>query len=247
MSTSTRPFDSARPGSGAMFDRIAGRYDFVNRVMSFGLDRGWRRRTVRALELEPGSRILDLATGTADLALEVARAGADVQVVGVDPSTEMLAVGREKVARAGLEERVRLQQGQAESLPFEDDSFDGVCIAYGIRNVADRPAALAEMARVTRPGGRIAVLEATDARSGIFAPFTRFYVHQVVPRLGAVLSNAEEYRYLQTSIAAFPEPAAFVELMEAQGLEVLEVCSMTFGANTLFVARPATGSAGGAP
>ena len=235
----TRPFESVRPGSGAMFDRIADRYDLVNRIMTFGLDRSWRKKTVDNLGLRSGSRILDLATGTADMALEVLRRQSDAEVVGLDPSSEMLAIGREKVQKRQLQESIQLDEGRAESLPFEDDAFDGVCIAYGIRNVADRPAALKEMARVTRPDGRIAILEATDVRSGWLAPFARFHVYYVMPRLGALLSNAEEYRYLQSSITAFPAPEAFADLMAECGLEVLAVHSMPFGANTLFVARPA--------
>ena len=222
-----------------MFDRIAGRYDLVNRIMTFGLDRSWRRKTVRKLNLRQGSRILDLATGTADMALEVIRQQPAAQVAGLDPSAEMLAVGREKIKEQGLDQSIELHQGEAERLPFEDDSFDGVCIAYGIRNVADREAGLREMARVTRPDGRVAILEATDVRSGLLAPFARFHVYEVVPRVGAFLSNADEYRYLQTSITAFPTAQEFAALMERCGLEVLEVKSMTFGANTLFVARPA--------
>ena len=235
----TRPFGSVRPGSGAMFDRIADRYDLVNRVMTFGLDRSWRRKTVDSLDLRPGSRILDLATGTADMALEVLRRQPDAEVVGLDPSSEMLAIGQEKVRKRRLEGSITLREGRAESLPFEDDSFDGICMAYGIRNVADRPAALREMARVTRPDGRIAILEATDIRSGMLAPFARFHVYHVMPRLGALLSSSEEYRYLQSSITAFPTPEAFVELMADCGLESLATHSMTFGANTLFVVRPA--------
>ena len=238
---STQGAQGTRPGSGAMFDRIAGRYDLVNRLMSFGLDQSWRRRTVRRLELRPGSHILDLATGTGDMALEVLRQQPEATVVGLDPSAEMLAVGRRKIADKGLSEHIEMRQGEAESLPFADATFDGVCMAYGIRNVADRGAGLREIARVTKPNGRVAILEATDVRSGLLAPFARFHVYHVVPRVGALLSNAEEYRYLQTSITAFPPADAFAAFMEENGLKVLQVRSMTFGANSLFVARPAGG------
>ena len=243
LSTSTLAPGETRPGSGAMFDRIAGRYDLLNRVMTFGLDHGWRRRTVAALALREGSRVLDLATGTADMALEVLRQQPNATVVGVDPSENMLAVGREKVAAGQLDERIELRTGIAEELPFEDDSFDGLCIAYGIRNVPDRRKALSEMARVVRPGGRVVILEATEARGGPLAWGARFWVHHVVPRLGALLSNAPEYRYLQKSIAAFPTPAEFADWMEQAGLRMIERKAMTFGANTLFVAEPTAGSA----
>jgi demethylmenaquinone methyltransferase/2-methoxy-6-polyprenyl-1,4-benzoquinol methylase len=233
-----KPPGALRPGSGAMFDRIAERYDLLNRLMSMGLDKGWRRRTVRALDLRPGARILDLATGTAEMALEVLRQQPDATVIGVDPSPGMLERGRFKIREQGMEDSIELREGEAESLPFDDDSFDGLCIAYGIRNVADRPAGLREMARVIRPGGRVAILEATEARRGPMALGARFYVHQVVPRLGALLSGSQEYRSLQTSISAFPEPPDFAAMMEDCGLEVLEVVPITFGANTLFVGTP---------
>lgn len=234
---------SPRPGSGAMFDRIAGRYDLLNRVISMGLDRRWRRRAVAAVA-GSGDRLLDLATGTGDVALEIARQAPGASVVGLDPSPRMLEQAAAKVAAAGLAGRVELTPGRAEALPFDDDAFDGAIIAWGIRNVADRPKALAEMARVVRAGGRVAILEGTEPRSHPLAPFARFYLHQVVPRLGAWLSQERAYRYLQTSIEAFPQPPEFAELMGASGLDVLEVKPLTFGVCCLFVARPA-GKEGG--
>jgi demethylmenaquinone methyltransferase/2-methoxy-6-polyprenyl-1,4-benzoquinol methylase len=220
-----------------MFDGIAARYDLVNRVISLGIDQSWRRKTVRALELAPGARVLDLATGTADLALEVARSSADVRVVGVDPSARMLEVGREKVRRAGLEQRIELVQGDAQELPFEGGHFDGVCMAFGIRNVPDRARALREMARVTRPGGRVAILELSEPRRGVLGPLARFHVHTVVPAVGALLSGAREYSYLQRSIAAFPDAPEFAEMMRSAGLDVLSVSPLTFGVCHLYVAE----------
>ncbi|MEO1085044.1 MAG: bifunctional demethylmenaquinone methyltransferase/2-methoxy-6-polyprenyl-1,4-benzoquinol methylase UbiE [Acidobacteriota bacterium] len=234
----TLPSPLAKPGSGAMFDRIAGRYDLLNRLMSFGLDTRWRRHLVKGLELKPGSRVLDLATGTADVALEILRQEPDAQVIGLDPSPNMLDLGREKVSAKSLDGRIELRGGIAEELPFEDDSFDGVTISYGIRNVPDRPKALQEMNRVVKPGGRICILEATEAQGNPLAFGARFYVHQVIPRIGAWLSGAKEYRYLQSSIAAFPAPADFEDMMRAAGLEPLRRRGMTFGANTLFIAEP---------
>ncbi len=227
------------PGSGDMFDGIARRYDLLNRLMSLGLDRGWRRRAVRALAARRGGRFLDLATGTADMALEIVRQAPGARVVGLDPSAGMLEIGRRKVAEAGAGEAVELQVGRAESLAAADGTFDGVCIAFGIRNVPDRDAALMEMARVTRPGGRVAILEASEPRRGPLAALARFHMHHVVPRFGAWLSGAREYRYLQTSIEAFPAPQGFAAQMARCGLEVLEVRPLTFGVCCLFVARPA--------
>ncbi len=226
----------AAPGSGAMFDRIAARYDALNRILSFGVDRRWRRRTVAALRLPPGARVLDLATGTADLAIAIAGAHPDAEVVGLDPSGAMLRAGRRKVAARGLAARVQLDGGTAEVLPFADASFDAVTIAFGIRNVPDRPAALREMARVTRPGGRVAVLELAEPRGPWRAP-ARFWVRTAVPVIGALLSGAWEYRYLQRSIAAFPAPPAFAAALREAGLDVETVREMTFGSCCLFVAR----------
>ncbi|MCC6553838.1 MAG: ubiquinone/menaquinone biosynthesis methyltransferase, partial [Polyangiaceae bacterium] len=143
-----------------MFDAIARRYDLLNRVLSLGLDQGWRRKAARALELRPGATVVDLATGTADLAITIAREHG-ARVIGIDPSEGMLAIGREKVRAAGLEGRIELYTGDAERIELEDRSADGISIAFGIRNVPDRPRALREMARVARPGGRIVILELT--------------------------------------------------------------------------------------
>jgi demethylmenaquinone methyltransferase/2-methoxy-6-polyprenyl-1,4-benzoquinol methylase len=220
-----------------MFDRIARRYDLVNRILSLGIDQRWRARTVQALALGPAAKVLDLATGTADLALHIAARHSDAHIVGVDPSQGMLEVGRRKVERAGLTDRVELCMGTAEQLPFEDSSFDGVCIAFGIRNVPDRSRGLREMARVTRPGGRIAILELSEP-SGVLGPVARFHVHTLVPWIGALLSGKREYRYLEQSIAAFPDAAVFARMMHASALEVLEVVPLTFGVCHLYVATP---------
>jgi demethylmenaquinone methyltransferase/2-methoxy-6-polyprenyl-1,4-benzoquinol methylase len=221
-----------------MFDRIAERYDLLNRVISLGIDQSWRERTVRALDPRPGYHILDVATGTADLAILLARTESSSEIVGLDPSERMLEIGRRKVHDAALTERVRLVNGSAEALPFEDATFDGVTIAFGIRNVPDRVRGLTEMARVTRPGGHVAILELAEPRSGGWlAPLLRFHVHRVVPFLGGVLSGAPEYRYLQRSIQAFPPPEEFGRLMDAAGLDVVSVTPLTFGVAHLYLGR----------
>ena len=236
--------DEPRGGSGAMFDRISGRYDLLNRVLSLGNDQRWRRRTVRALGLDDvaGPRVLDLATGTADLALLIARQHPSARVIGVDPAERMLDEGRKKVARAGLEDRIELVPGDAQDLPFPDHHFDAVTIAFGIRNVPDRKRGLEEMRRVTRPGGRIGILELSEPPKGLLGRVAAFHVHTVVPRVGALLSGEREYRYLQASIAAFPPAAEFADLMRSVGLRVVEVRRLTFGACHLYVAeRPGEG------
>ena len=226
-------------GTGAMFDGVAARYDLLNRVMSFGTDRRWRRELVRQLEVSETHRVLDLATGTADLAIEIAARAPGSIITGVDPSSKMLEIGRRKVSAKGLDARVTLLQGVAEHLEFSDASFDRVCIAFGIRNFPDRPGSLREIHRVTAPGGRLAILELGEPHVGMLAPFARFHVHHVVPRLGALLSGSREYRYLQESIAAFPPPAEFAATMEAAGWKMLRVQPLMYGASNLYVAERA--------
>jgi demethylmenaquinone methyltransferase / 2-methoxy-6-polyprenyl-1,4-benzoquinol methylase len=237
---------AVRPGSGAMFDRIARRYDLLNRVLSLGLDQRWRRLTVAALQLQPGHRVLDLATGTGDLALAMLSGCPGASVVGLDPSPQMLAHARAKAIRRGVRVEMNaaggpgglaLGVGEAEHLPFADRSFDAVAIAFGLRNVPDREGALAEMARVTRPGGRIAILELGEPRGPVLGRLARLHIHVLVPRLGALLSGAREYRYLEKSIAAFPPPDVVAAMMERSGVEPLEARPLTLGVCHLFVGR----------
>ncbi len=225
-------------GSGEMFDAIAPRYDLLNRVLSMGVDRGWRRKTAEALRLDALDHpvVLDLATGTGDLALAIAGRYPKATIHGIDPSAQMLARGGEKVRAKRLATRVTMSLGDAMRITHDDASVDAVTIAFGIRNVPDRAKALREMARVTRPGGVVAVLELGEPRSGVLGPFARFHIHHVVPRIGALLSGAKEYRYLQRSIAAFPPPEAFAAMMEAAGLRT-EVHTLTFGVCHLYVGR----------
>lgn len=229
----------ARPGSGEMFDAIAPRYDLLNRIISLGLDQSWRRKTVAALALPAGGTALDLATGTGDLALMIARTYPDATVLATDPSRGMLDVAVEKGRPLGS--RVRFSVGDAQAIDLPDASVDGVSMAFGIRNVEDRPRALREMARVTRDGGRVSILELSEPRQGVLAALARFHIHQVVPRLGGALSGSAEYGYLQRSIAAFPAPELFAAVMGDAGLRVLEVTPFAFGAACLFVGTPRRG------
>ncbi len=223
-------------GSGAMFDAIAERYDLLNRLMSFGRDRAWRRET--AIRLGGPERALDLATGTGDLAIEVARRNPQSKVVGLDPSARMLDVGRDKTERLGLTDRIEYVQGDAQTLPFPDRTFDAISMAFGIRNVPDRPAALREMARVARPGAKIALLELTEPSGTGLSVVARLHVHWIVPTMGAIISGSREYAYLSRSIAAFPAPDAFVQIAQQSGLELVELVRFSFGACHLFVFTP---------
>jgi demethylmenaquinone methyltransferase/2-methoxy-6-polyprenyl-1,4-benzoquinol methylase len=218
-----------------MFDRIAERYDLLNRIISLGVDRKWRRRTVAALRVDANARVLDLATGTADLAIEVARR-TGARVVGVDPSVAMLRIGHQKLGRLGLSTAVDLTPGDAQQLPFDDQSFDAACMAFGIRNVPDRPRALRELWRVLKPGARLGILELSEPHRGVVGAIARFHVHTVVPWVGSILSGAHEYRYLQRSIARFPAPETFNAMLSHAGFEVEPPAPLTFGVVHLYVA-----------
>lgn len=239
-SLQTQNLEGVQAGSGEMFDRIAERYDRVNRVISLGLDKGWRRKVVDRLGPERGDLILDLAAGTGDLSLELAARGATV--TGLDPSTGMLAIAERKAIERDLATSTRgagdtqagFVVGDAQALPFEDNSFDGATMAFGIRNVPDRDKALREITRVVRASGKVAILELGEP-DGLLGRATRLYVHHVVPRVGAMLSRAPEYRYLEASIAAFPEPHVFLRQMAEAGLAELSFESLHFGAAHLYL------------
>lgn len=230
--------DLPKLGSGQMFDQIAGRYDFVNRVLSLGLDQRWRRRVIKELDLAANARVLDVATGTCDLAIAIAKAVPAGKVIGVDPSAQMLKVGAVKLAKRGLDHQIELVQGDCMALPQATGEVDAATIAFGIRNVPDRAKGLRELARVTRRGGRVAVLELGEPKKTLFGRFAAFHSHHMVPRLGALLSGQREYKYLQKSVAAFPSNEEFAQMMRDNGLEVEKVIPMTFGVCTLFIGTP---------
>ncbi len=224
---------SPTPGSGAMFDRIAGRYDLLNRLISLGLDRRWRRRLVAAVVQSQPARVLDLATGTADVALELARALPHSHILGLDPSPGMVTVGLGKVRAAGRNGKVQLALGDGQHLPFGRHTFGASCIAFGIRNVPDRPLALRELARVTR--GPVAVLELSEPDGGLLGPLARLHARRLVPRVGAWLSGTRDYHYLQRSVAAFPPPDDFAQLMRDAGLARVRIERLNFGAAHLYL------------
>jgi len=222
-------------GSGAMFDRIAHRYDLLNRLMSFGLDRAWRRRQVGLLAapLARGARVLDLATGTGDVAIEALRQRPDLRVVGLDPSPRMLACAAAKCAE------IEWVEGDAQRLGFPDASFDGASMSFGIRNVPDRDAALREIRRVLAPGARLVLMELNEP-TGLLAWPARIHIRYLVPLLGAALVSRAEYDYLQRSIRAFPPPEGFAAQLRAAGFVEVEWHPVMFGVATLFVGvRPA--------
>jgi demethylmenaquinone methyltransferase/2-methoxy-6-polyprenyl-1,4-benzoquinol methylase len=204
----------------AMFDRIAGLYDCMNTVMTAGLHRGWRRRAAELAEVSPGDRVLDVASGTGDLALELAaRVAPGGEVVGVDFSQRMLELARAKAsADCGPGVTVRFQAANALALPFEANEYAAATVGFGARNFADLERGLAEMVRVVRPGGRVVVLEITTPRRPPLSTFFEMWFDRVVPVLGRVAGDAAAYSYLPSSVRRFPGPDQLAEVMVRCGL-----------------------------
>jgi demethylmenaquinone methyltransferase/2-methoxy-6-polyprenyl-1,4-benzoquinol methylase len=222
-----------------MFDAIARRYDFLNHFLSAGIDRRWRARAIKSLGLTGHERVLDVCSGTADLAIAARRASPPAaRVLGVDFAQAMLRVGRDKLEAEGLSASVTLVRGDALSLPIASQSVDVVTIAFGIRNVEDVAAALDDIHRVLKPRGRIAVLEfATPSQPLVRAGYA-WYSRHVLPRIGRMLSRHDEaYGYLPASIEAFASPAAFVKLLRQSRFERVTAVPLTFGVVYLYVAH----------
>jgi ubiquinone/menaquinone biosynthesis methyltransferase len=224
-----------------MFDRIAGRYDLMNSVMSAGLHHRWRSRAVDLSAVEPGDRALDVCCGTGDLALELKRRVGDAgSVVGVDFSAPMLELAREKSARAGL--AVEYVRGNALELPFEDSSFDAAAVGFGVRNVVDLPGAIAELERVVRPGGHVVILEITPVRP----PLSWFYAvwfDRIVPLLGTIAGDRDAYCYLPDSVRRFPPAAGLAKLMHDQDLRSVRYRVLAGGIVAIHVGTVARASA----
>lgn len=222
-----------------MFDAIASRYDVLNHVLSAGFDKRWRRRAIRSLQLSGAERVLDLCTGTADLAIAALRAQpAAARVVGVDFATAMLRIGHAKLTRHGLTDRIALVRGDATRIPLADASVDAVTIAFGIRNVDRTAAACAEMCRVLRPDGRLAVLEfAVPTMPGVSGLYL-WYLNRVLPLIGRVVSRHHAaYGYLPASIGAFTAPEEFVTILRQAGFRDIAPVRLTFGSVILYTAR----------
>ena len=225
----------------AMFDEIAPRYDLLNRVLSFGTDVWWRKRAVAWLDEALGAhrpdRLLDVATGTADLAVAALKLGPR-EVVGVDLSDGMLEVGRAKLRAKGLDRRITLIQGDATHLPFEDGTFDGALVAFGVRNFENLEAGLAGIRRVLRPGAPLVVLEFSQPTAFPVKQGYAFYSKHVLPRVGeAVSGSSEAYEYLPESVAVFPAGEAFLDVFRAAGFRDAEAKPLTFGIVSLYRGR----------
>jgi demethylmenaquinone methyltransferase/2-methoxy-6-polyprenyl-1,4-benzoquinol methylase len=214
-----------------MFSTIAPRYDLLNRILSLGIDGHWRRFAVAQLPRAENARFLDVATGTCDVALEIVkRFPPDSKIVGVDFSEGMLELGRDKVRKAGYQDRIDVRFADVTSLPFEDNAFDASIIAFGIRNVQDYKKGISEMGRVVKRGGKVVILEFTSIQNPFFRAPYRFYITKVLPLIGELVSGKKgAYRYLPSSMIEFPAPEDFKKAMEGTGLRDVKYHKLTFG------------------
>jgi demethylmenaquinone methyltransferase/2-methoxy-6-polyprenyl-1,4-benzoquinol methylase len=226
--------DKAPAKIAGMFDAIAGRYDLLNTVLSGGLDRYWRRLAIASLNLTGRERLLDVCTGTADVAIGSARRGAS-RVVGVDFSGAMLTHGLDKVQKGSLGSRIQLVRGDAMNLPVASESVHAATIAFGIRNVMQPEVACKELVRVLRPGGRLAILEFGTPGSRLFGPIYQWYSRTILPRIGRAVSRHEAaYTYLPESIGAFAYGAEFAHMLNVAGFSQVEARPLMFGAVYLY-------------
>lgn len=221
----------------AMFDNIAPAYDFMNRAMTFGIDKLWRAKAVRIVRRNHPELILDVASGTGDLAILLARRIPEASILGVDLSKGMLQLGERKVAEAGLADRVSFAVADCMALPMPDDSFDCVTVAYGVRNFQNLLAGYREMYRVLRPGGMLCVIELSTPDSKFVLPFYRFYTRHVIPAVGRLISkDVRAYSYLPESISAVPKGHEMLSLISEAGFQESRFRRLTFGVCTIYTA-----------
>jgi demethylmenaquinone methyltransferase/2-methoxy-6-polyprenyl-1,4-benzoquinol methylase len=237
------PFKDSEQGKkqqvAAMFDKIAFRYDFLNRFLSGGIDLYWRRRAIRELKgMAAGGdvSVLDVATGTGDMAILLTKQLPGSHVTGVDISTGMLEIGRQKITRLRLEQRVVLQTGDGEALEFPDACFDAITVAFGVRNFENLERGLREMLRVLKPGGRLVVLEFSQPRTPGVRQLYDLYLRLVAPNVGRMVSSSREaYQYLNDSVKAFPEGTTFIHILDTCGYTHARMHRLSLGICSLYV------------
>jgi demethylmenaquinone methyltransferase/2-methoxy-6-polyprenyl-1,4-benzoquinol methylase len=218
-----------------MFDTIAPQYDLLNRVLSLGIDQYWRWRALRQLSSERVTHLLDVATGTADVAIMAERILQPRKTLGVDISAEMLRFGREKLDRLGLSNRITLVQGDAEQIPADDGTFDAAVVSFGVRNFENLDAGLRGIARALRPGGSLVVLEFSRPRQFPIKQLYALYSAHILPRIGGAVSpDASAYQYLPDSVAAFPDGPDFLQRMESAGFADTSWTPLTFGIASIY-------------
>lgn len=219
-----------------MFNDIAGKYDFLNHFLSLGIDKGWRKKAIREIHKVNPKQILDVATGTGDLAIAAMAANPD-KIIGIDIADQMMEVGRKKLAEKNLAGIITLQPGDSAALEFDDNAFDAVTCAYGVRNFEHLEKGLKEMCRVMRPGGKLAVLEFSHPQKFPVKQFFKFYSKYILPTLGNMISkHSRAYTYLPESVDAFPEGERLVKILELCGFKDAKAVPLTFGITTLYTA-----------
>lgn len=217
-----------------MFDSISGKYDFLNHFLSLGIDIRWRKKAIKLLAKSEPKLILDVATGTGDFAIETLKLNPD-QVIGVDISEGMLEVGRTKMKARGIDHKIDLRLGDSENLPFEENKFDAVIVAFGVRNFENLEKGLTEMQRVLKPGGQLVVLEFSKPRGFPFKQLYNFYFKFVLPKIGQLVSrDSAAYTYLPESVQAFPDGTDFTNILNRIGFNYTTCQSLTFGISSLY-------------
>ncbi len=217
-----------------IFDDISHRYDFLNHILSFGLDYYWRKKLVQYTELQNTHKLLDVATGTGDVIFEFLKKY-NVKIIGLDYAYNMTRIAKNKATKLGYSENTLFIQGDAEFLPFSNDAFDRLTISFGFRNIGNYDVALKEFQRVLKPGGQLLILEFSEPKSKIFNAFYQFYFKYVLPRLGALISRADAYRYLPESVEYFPSRREICHLMVDSNFKKAEVYDLTFGVCSIFI------------
>jgi demethylmenaquinone methyltransferase/2-methoxy-6-polyprenyl-1,4-benzoquinol methylase len=224
MTKNTAPQDSK------LFSEIARRYDLLNHLLSFNIDQTWRKKLVKSAHPQPGDRMLDVCTGTGDIAIRFARNDRVGQIIGIDLTDQMLRIARHKIRGSRKEDSIRLLKGDGLKLPFPDNCFDIVTIGFGLRNLRHHRKGIAEMVRVLRYGGRLVILEFSPPEENLFGKVYDLYLNTVIRAVGGIVSgSADAYRHLSTSIDNFPEPERILELMQAAGLRALYSERLTCG------------------
>jgi demethylmenaquinone methyltransferase/2-methoxy-6-polyprenyl-1,4-benzoquinol methylase len=220
-----------------MFNDIADRYDFLNHFLSLGIDKGWRKKAIAEIQKVNPKTILDVATGTADLAIAGASTGAE-KIIGIDIAEQMLEIGRKKVEKLNLGHLISLQSGDSAALPFTENCFDAITCAYGVRNFEHLEAGLQEMNRVLRTGGKLAILEFSHPVNFPIRQLYQFYFRLILPTIGKLVSkNNRAYSYLPESVRVFPEGKIFCRLLEQCGFKNVAATPLTFGITTLYTAE----------
>ena len=229
--------NSKREQVAEMFDNISPKYDFLNHLLSGGIDIYWRKRAIKLLRKAQPRTILDIATGTGDFAIE-ALALKPEKIVGVDISEGMLAVGREKIKKLGKQDIIELRTGDSESLPFSDNYFDAVIVSFGVRNFENLLAGLSDMNRVMRPGGTCVIVEFSKPRSFPFRHLYNFYFKYILPAIGKIVSkDSSAYTYLPESVQAFPDGRDFLTIFEQAGFKNTKCIPLTFGICSIYTGQ----------